>query len=189
MQSLCEVARKINKGLASVAHYGRRLCAFTTSGNPCLQVIRERQRNVHLNLPRALCHLERAGVTEDELDCINAIHVSGTKGKGETRGRGRERERERERGRETERERKSAVFVDYGSFFVLMVRLHLRVRGVSPASPWSQDGLLLLPAPGVGHGEDQDRRGANITGEVVFTVSAILGRYKKLLMKCQRVAF
>ena len=45
---------------------------------------RERQANVHLNLPMTRKYLERSGLTMDDLDQLKVIHVSGTKGKGST---------------------------------------------------------------------------------------------------------
>ena len=45
---------------------------------------RERQANVHLNLPITRKYLERSGMTMDDLDQLKMIHVSGTKGKGST---------------------------------------------------------------------------------------------------------
>ena len=40
---------------------------------------RERQANVHLNLPMTRKYLERSGLTMDDLDQLKVIHVSGTK--------------------------------------------------------------------------------------------------------------
>jgi len=48
------------------------------------KVRKERQKNVHLNLPQTTKYLERSGMTLDDLDTIKIIHVSGTKGKGST---------------------------------------------------------------------------------------------------------
>jgi len=48
------------------------------------KVRKERQRNVHLNLPTTVKYLERSGMTLEDLDTINVVHVSGTKGKGST---------------------------------------------------------------------------------------------------------
>jgi len=48
------------------------------------KVRRERQKNVHLNLPLTAKYLERSGMTLEDLDSIKVIHVSGTKGKGST---------------------------------------------------------------------------------------------------------
>ena len=48
------------------------------------KVRKERQKNVHLNLPQTTKYLERSGMTLDDLDKIKIIHVSGTKGKGST---------------------------------------------------------------------------------------------------------
>ena len=46
------------------------------------KVIKERQKNVHLNIPLTKKFLEVSGVTLQELDQLKVIHVSGTKGKG-----------------------------------------------------------------------------------------------------------
>lgn len=48
------------------------------------KVRKERQKNVHLNLPLTAKYLERSGMTLEDLDSIKVIHVSGTKGKGST---------------------------------------------------------------------------------------------------------
>jgi len=48
------------------------------------KVRKERQKNVHLNLPQTTKYLERSGMTLEDLDTIKTIHVSGTKGKGST---------------------------------------------------------------------------------------------------------
>jgi len=45
---------------------------------------KERQANVHLNLPITRKYLERSGMSLDDLDQLKIIHVSGTKGKGST---------------------------------------------------------------------------------------------------------
>ena len=46
------------------------------------KVIKERQKNVHLNIPLTKNFLEISGMTLNELDKLKVIHVSGTKGKG-----------------------------------------------------------------------------------------------------------
>ena len=46
------------------------------------KVIKERQKNVHLNIPLTKKFLEISGMTLNELDTLKVIHVSGTKGKG-----------------------------------------------------------------------------------------------------------
>jgi len=48
------------------------------------KVRKERQKNVHLNLPLTAKYLERSGMSLEDLDSIKVIHVSGTKGKGST---------------------------------------------------------------------------------------------------------
>jgi len=48
------------------------------------KVRKERQKNVHLNLPQTTKYLERSGMTLEDLDTMKIIHVSGTKGKGST---------------------------------------------------------------------------------------------------------
>ena len=45
---------------------------------------KERQRNVHLNLPITRKNFERSGMTLEDLNKMKIIHVSGTKGKGST---------------------------------------------------------------------------------------------------------
>ena len=46
------------------------------------KVIKERQKNVHLNIPLTRAFLEVSGMSLDDLDKLKIIHVSGTKGKG-----------------------------------------------------------------------------------------------------------
>ena len=46
------------------------------------KIIKERQKNVHLNIPLTKKFLEISGVTLQELEQLKVIHVSGTKGKG-----------------------------------------------------------------------------------------------------------
>ena len=46
------------------------------------KVIKERQKNVHLNIPLTKKFLEVSGLSMQELDQLKVIHVSGTKGKG-----------------------------------------------------------------------------------------------------------
>ena len=46
------------------------------------KVIKERQRNVHLNIPITKKFLEASGMSLQDLDKMKIIHVSGTKGKG-----------------------------------------------------------------------------------------------------------
>jgi len=48
------------------------------------KVIKERQKNVHLNIPLTKNFLEISGMSLNELDKLKVIHVSGTKGKGST---------------------------------------------------------------------------------------------------------
>lgn len=55
-----------------------------TSFSCAFQVITERQRNVHLNLPKTLEFLARTDMTLADLDALPVIHVTGTKGKGST---------------------------------------------------------------------------------------------------------
>jgi len=45
---------------------------------------RERQKNVHLNLPITRKFFERSGMTVEDLNKLKIVHVSGTKGKGST---------------------------------------------------------------------------------------------------------
>ena len=45
---------------------------------------KERQRNVHLNLPITRKHLELSGMSLQDLNKLKIVHVSGTKGKGST---------------------------------------------------------------------------------------------------------
>ena len=45
---------------------------------------KERQKNVHLNLPITRKNFERSGMTMEDLNRMKIIHVSGTKGKGST---------------------------------------------------------------------------------------------------------
>lgn len=45
---------------------------------------KERQKNVHLNLPITRKNFERSGMTFEDLNKMKIIHVSGTKGKGST---------------------------------------------------------------------------------------------------------
>ena len=46
------------------------------------KVIKERQKNVHLNIPLTKKFLEISGMTMQDLEQLKVIHVSGTKGKG-----------------------------------------------------------------------------------------------------------
>ena len=46
------------------------------------KVIKERQKNVHLNIPLTKAFLEVSGMSLEDLDKLKVIHVSGTKGKG-----------------------------------------------------------------------------------------------------------
>ena len=46
------------------------------------KVIKERQKNVHLNIPLTKKFLEVSGMSMQDLDKLKVIHVSGTKGKG-----------------------------------------------------------------------------------------------------------
>lgn len=49
------------------------------------KVIKDRQKNIHLNLPRTEANLRAAGIrVPEDLDRLKAVHVSGTKGKGST---------------------------------------------------------------------------------------------------------
>ena len=48
------------------------------------KVIKERQKNVHLNIPLTKAFLEVSGMSLEDLDKLKIIHVSGTKGKGKT---------------------------------------------------------------------------------------------------------
>ena len=60
------------------------LNSLQTNAALLAKVRKERQRNVHLNLPVTTRYLERSGMTLEDLDTIKVIHVSGTKGKGST---------------------------------------------------------------------------------------------------------
>ena len=60
------------------------LNSLQTNAALLARVRKERQRNVHLNLPLTTRYLERSGMTLDDLDTLQVIHVSGTKGKGST---------------------------------------------------------------------------------------------------------
>ena len=60
------------------------LNSLQTNAALLAKVRKERQRNVHLNLPVTTRYLERSGMTLEDLDSIKVIHVSGTKGKGST---------------------------------------------------------------------------------------------------------
>ena len=46
------------------------------------KVIKERQKNVHLNIPLTKQFLEVSGMVMQDLEQLKVIHVSGTKGKG-----------------------------------------------------------------------------------------------------------
>jgi folylpolyglutamate synthase len=60
------------------------LNSLQTNAALLARVRRERQRNVHLNLPVTTRYLERSGMTLEDLDSLRIVHVSGTKGKGST---------------------------------------------------------------------------------------------------------
>ncbi|XP_033732564.1 folylpolyglutamate synthase, mitochondrial-like isoform X2 [Pecten maximus] len=48
------------------------------------KIRKERDSLSHLNIPNMVKYAERAGITLDDIDSLNVIHVSGTKGKGST---------------------------------------------------------------------------------------------------------
>jgi len=60
------------------------LNSLQTNAAVLQKVRKERQKNVHLNLPQMTKYLERSGMTLEDLNTIKIIHVSGTKGKGST---------------------------------------------------------------------------------------------------------
>ncbi|XP_060079095.1 folylpolyglutamate synthase, mitochondrial-like [Ylistrum balloti] len=48
------------------------------------KIRKERNSLSHLNIPNMIKYAERVGITLDDIDSLNVIHVSGTKGKGST---------------------------------------------------------------------------------------------------------
>jgi len=60
------------------------LNSLQTNAKVLEKVRKERQKNVHLNLPTTVRYLERSGMTLQDLDTLKVVHVSGTKGKGST---------------------------------------------------------------------------------------------------------
>ncbi|XP_021354961.1 folylpolyglutamate synthase, mitochondrial-like isoform X2 [Mizuhopecten yessoensis] len=48
------------------------------------KIRKERNSLSHLNIPNMVKYAERAGISLDDIDSLNVIHVSGTKGKGST---------------------------------------------------------------------------------------------------------
>ena len=60
------------------------LNSLQTNATVPQKVRKERQKNVHLNLPQTIKYLERSGMLLENLDELKIIHVSGTKGKGST---------------------------------------------------------------------------------------------------------
>jgi len=60
------------------------LNSLQTNAVTLARVRKERQRNVHLSLPQTRRYLERSGMSLTDLDSLQVIHVSGTKGKGST---------------------------------------------------------------------------------------------------------
>jgi len=62
----------------------RSLNALQSNAATLQRIRKERQKHVHLNLPQTRLYLERSGVTQDMLNTLKVIHVSGTKGKGST---------------------------------------------------------------------------------------------------------
>lgn len=74
-------------GMAHSYSYEEAISALNSLQTNAAQLQRsrkERQRNVHLNLPLTTKYLERSGMTLNDLDKLKIIHVSGTKGKGST---------------------------------------------------------------------------------------------------------
>ena len=62
----------------------RALNGLQTNALTLQKIRKERQRSAHLNLPVTRKHLERSGMTIENLNQLKIIHVSGTKGKGST---------------------------------------------------------------------------------------------------------
>lgn len=60
------------------------LNSLQTNSEVLEMVLKERQKNVHLNIDQTKLFLERSGMTMKNLDSIPMIHVTGTKGKGST---------------------------------------------------------------------------------------------------------
>ena len=60
------------------------LNSLQTNAITLKKVRKERQKNVHLNLPITKKYFERSGMTIEDLNKMKIIHVSGTKGKGST---------------------------------------------------------------------------------------------------------
>lgn len=62
----------------------RALNALQTNAQTLEKIRREADRNRDRNIPDTIRFAERAGITMDDVDELNIIHVSGTKGKGST---------------------------------------------------------------------------------------------------------
>jgi len=60
------------------------LNALQTNAETLAKMRRERPKFVYNNLAESRVYLERSGVSLDDLDKLNIVHVSGTKGKGST---------------------------------------------------------------------------------------------------------
>lgn len=60
------------------------LNTLQTNAQTLEQIRQERDKRAHLNIPRMLQFVQRVGIKEEDLDKLNVIHVSGTKGKGST---------------------------------------------------------------------------------------------------------
>ncbi|XP_060574519.1 folylpolyglutamate synthase, mitochondrial-like isoform X2 [Ruditapes philippinarum] len=60
------------------------LNTLQTNAQTLEKIRQERDKRAHLNVPRMWKYAERIGIQEKDVDKLNVIHVSGTKGKGST---------------------------------------------------------------------------------------------------------
>jgi len=72
------------RAMASYSEAINALNSLQTNAKVLEKVRKERQKNVHMNLPTTVKYLERSGMTLEDLDTLKIVHVSGTKGKGST---------------------------------------------------------------------------------------------------------
>ncbi|XP_053380037.1 folylpolyglutamate synthase, mitochondrial-like [Mercenaria mercenaria] len=62
----------------------KKLNTLQTNAQTLEKIRQERDKRAHLNIPRMWKYAERIGIQEKDVNRLNVIHVSGTKGKGST---------------------------------------------------------------------------------------------------------
>lgn len=60
------------------------LNTLQTNAQTLEKIRSERDKYAHLNIPNMLKYAERVGISEEDMDSLNVVHISGTKGKGST---------------------------------------------------------------------------------------------------------